>query len=264
MARPININADLGEGFGAYTMGDDDALLKVVASANVACGFHAGDPLVMTATVRKAAANGVSIGAHPSFADLAGFGRRPIPTPPAEVEALVAYQIGALSAIAQANGTRVTHVKPHGALSNMAAVDEALASAIARAIRAVDRELIFLAVAGSAMARAGRAAGLRVAEEAFADRTYDDAGNLTSRKLPGSVLRDPALAVAHVLRMIEENALVSITGKRLPARIDSICVHGDEATAVAVARAVREAVAARGHAIVPLTQLPLDPPAAAA
>jgi UPF0271 protein len=256
-ARAININADLGEGYGAYTMGDDEALLGIVASANIACGFHAGDPMVMARTVRQAIKNGVSIGAHPGFNDLGGFGRRPIPTSPAETEALVAYQIGALAAIAAANGGRVSHVKPHGALSNMAAVDDGLAGAIARAIHCVDRELIFLAVAGSAMARAGRAAGLNVAEEAFADRTYDDDGNLTSRKRPDALIRDSAAAVAHVLRMIEEGALVSVSGKRIPARIDSICVHGDEPTAVAVARAVRAGLERAGYAVTPLPALAL-------
>ncbi|MBM3585421.1 MAG: 5-oxoprolinase subunit PxpA [Alphaproteobacteria bacterium] len=254
-ARAININADLGEGFGAYTMGDDRALLRIVTSANVACGFHAGDPMVMAATVREAAANGVSIGAHPGFDDLRGFGRRPIPVGAAEAEALVAYQIGALAGIAAAQGARVSHVKPHGALSNMAAVDDDLAGAIARAIRGVDRDLIFLAVAGSAMARAGRAAGLRVAEEAFADRTYDDAGNLTSRKRPDALIRDPAAAVAHVHRMVAEQALFSVDGKRIPTRIDSFCVHGDEPSAVGVARAVREGLERAGFAVRPLTAM---------
>lgn len=254
-ARAININADLGEGFGAYTMGDDRALLRIVTSANVACGFHAGDPMVMAATVREAAANGVSIGAHPGFDDLRGFGRRPIPVGAAEAEALVAYQIGALAGIAAAQGARVSHVKPHGALSNMAAVDDDLAGAIARAIRGVDRDLIFLAVAGSAMARAGRAAGLRVAEEAFADRTYDDAGNLTSRKRPDALIRDPAAAVAHVHRMVAEQALFSVDGKRIPTRIDLFCVHGDEPSAVGVARAVREDLERAGFAVRPLTAM---------
>jgi UPF0271 protein len=257
-ARAININADLGEAFGAYEMGDDAALLSIVASANVACGFHAGDPMVMTRTVRQAVKNGVGIGAHPGFDDLRGFGRRPIPMSEVEVEALVAYQIGALAGIAAANGGRVSHVKPHGALSNMAAVDEGLAAAIARAIRGVDRELIFLAVAGSAMARAGRADGLTVAEEAFADRTYDDDGNLTSRKRPDALIRDPDAAVSHVLRMVEEGALISVTGKRTPARIDSFCVHGDEPSAVAVARAVRAGLEKSGFQVTPLTAMNLS------
>ncbi|MEX2649212.1 MAG: 5-oxoprolinase subunit PxpA [Alphaproteobacteria bacterium] len=256
-ARSININADLGEGYGAYAMGDDSALLRIVASANIACGFHAGDPMVMARTVREAARNGVSIGAHPGFDDKQGFGRRPIPMSASEVEAMVAYQIGALAGIAAANGAAVTHVKPHGALSNMAAVDDDLATAIARAIRGVDRELVFLAVAGSAMARAGKAAGLRVAEEAFADRTYDDDGNLTSRKRPDALIRDAEVAVAHVLHMVEESALFSVGGKRIPARIDSLCVHGDEPTAVAVARAVRKGLEGAGFAVKPLPEITL-------
>jgi UPF0271 protein len=176
---------------------------------------------------------------------------------PAEVEAMVAYQIGALMGVAALAGGRVTHVKPHGALSNLAAVEDDLAAAIARAIRGVDRNLIFLAIAGSAMARAGRAAGLTVAEEAFADRTYDEDGNLTSRKLPHALIRDPAAASAHVLRMLREGALVTHGGKRIPARIDSVCVHGDEPTAVAVAGAVRTALEAEGWRVAPLPELAL-------
>ncbi|MSP81543.1 MAG: 5-oxoprolinase subunit PxpA [Alphaproteobacteria bacterium] len=257
MARSINLNADMGESFGAWRMGADVELFRIVASANVACGFHAGDPSVMAATVKGAVAAGVSLGAHPSFPDLQGFGRRPMRMSGAEVEAMVAYQIGALMGVAALAGGRVSHVKPHGALSNLAAVEDDLAAAIARGIRGVDRGLIFLAVAGSAMAKAGRAAGLAVAEEAFADRTYDEDGNLTSRKLDYALIRDPAKAVDHVLRMAGEGALFSVGGKRIPARIDSFCVHGDEPTAVAVAGAVRTALEGGGWRVAPLPELEL-------
>lgn len=251
----INLNADLGESFGAWPMGNDKAMLGIVASANVACGFHAGDPTVMTETVRLARENGVSIGAHPSYPDLQGFGRRQMRLSAAEVEAIVAYQAGALSGIAASQGMKVTHVKPHGALSNMASVEPDLAAAIARAIKAVDPSLIFLATAGSEMAKAGRAAGLRVAEEIFADRTYDDSGNLTSRKLPNAMIHDAAEALAHVKRMIEEQAIVSVSGRRIPCAIHSVCVHGDEESAVAVARTVREGLEAAQIRILPLPEL---------
>ena len=239
MAQSINLNADLGESFGPWPMGNDAAILGIVRSANVACGFHAGDPTVMTDTVRLAKDNGVSIGAHPAFPDLQGFGRRKMHLSAAEVEALVAYQTGALMGIAAAQGYRVTHVKPHGALSNMASVDARLAEAIARAIRAVDPGLIFLATAGSEMAKAGRRHGLATAQEIFADRTYDDDGNLSPRGHPQAMIHEPEQAVAHVRRMVQEQAIFSLSGKRIPTDIDSICVHGDGEAAVAVARAVR-------------------------
>jgi 5-oxoprolinase (ATP-hydrolysing) subunit A len=255
MVRQVNLNADLGESFGAYRMGNDEELLPIVTSANVGCGFHGGDPLVMRATVEAAAANGVSIGAHPSFDDLRGFGRRRIEIRPAEAEALVAYQIGALAGIAALCGQSVTHVKPHGALNNMAAEDAELADGIARAIKGVDPNLIFLSPAGSEMSKAGRRVGLRVAEEVFADRTYDGRGNLTSRKLPNAMIRDPDEALAHVLRMLREQAIFSVDGVRIPGEIHSICVHGDGPTAITVAGAVRRGLEAEGIAVVPLPAL---------
>lgn len=255
MARRINLNADLGESFGAWPMGNDAAMLGIVKSANVACGFHAGDPSVMTETVKLAKANGVSIGAHPSFPDLQGFGRRQMKLSAAEIEALIAYQTGALMGVAAAQGHKVTHVKPHGALSNMASVDAALADAIARAIKAVDPGLIFLATAGSEMAKAGRRLGLRVAQEIFADRTYDDAGNLTPRAHPDAMIHDADQAVAHVRRMVEEQAIFSLSGNRIPTAIDSICVHGDEESAVAVARAVREGLEQAQIRVLPLPEV---------
>jgi 5-oxoprolinase (ATP-hydrolysing) subunit A len=245
----LNLNADLGEGFGAWRMGDDASLLSIVGSANVACGFHAGDPLVMSKTVALARDAGVSIGAHPSFADLQGFGRRAMKLPAAELSAVVQYQVGALSAIAQANGTRITHVKPHGAMNNMACEDAAMARTIADAVKAVDASLVLLAPALSELSAAGRAAGLRVADEIFADRTYTEAGTLTPRSQPGAVLHDTAEAVAHVLRMVESGGLVTTSGKLLPCAFHSICVHGDNAEAVATARAVRDALTGAGHRV---------------
>ena len=184
----INLNADLGESFGAWTMGDDRALLGIVGSANVACGFHAGDPLVMTETVRLAREAGVSIGAHPAFPDLQGFGRRAMRLSARELGAVVTYQVGALIGVAQAQGLRVTHVKPHGAMNNLACEDAAMAATIAGAVKAIDTRLILLAPALSQLAVAGRAAGLRVADEIFADRAYTDEGNLVPRGQPGAVL----------------------------------------------------------------------------
>jgi UPF0271 protein len=253
----INLNGDMGESFGRYTMGDDAALIKIVASASIACGFHAGDPSVMAHAVALAKAQGVSIGAHPSFPDLQGFGRRALHMQPRELEHMIAYQIGALQAIAAAQGARVTHVKPHGALNNIAHTDTQFASAIARAIKAVDHDLIFVANACSEMVKAGEAAGLRVAHEAYADRTYDDAGRLTSRQLAGALITDPETAVRQVLSFLNSGALLSGSGKRLPTRIDTICAHGDEPSGVAVMSAVRVALEAHGVRIVRLPDMAL-------
>lgn len=250
----INLNADLGESFGAWRMGDDAALLQVIGSANIACGFHAGDPVVMRDTVRLAVANGVSLGAHPAFPDLQGFGRRVMQLTPKELEATILYQVGALQAMAAAEGARVSHVKPHGALNNMACADEAMATTIAQAVRALDRDLILLAPAHSALERAGEAAGLRVAREVFADRTYQADGQLTPRSRPGSVLHEAQACVQHVLRMLEAGGIVTTEGECLPTRIDSICVHGDGPEAVASARAIRAALEAAGQRLVGLPE----------
>lgn len=255
MNRIINLNADLGESFGAWTMGEDAVLLQVVRSANLACGFHAGDPLVMRDTVRAARAAGVSLGAHPAYPDLQGFGRRAMKMSAAEVEAMVIYQIGALAGIAAAEGGRVTHVKPHGALSNQACEDAALADAIARAVRAVDRTLILLAPVLSELYAAGERAGLPVAGEVFADRAYTDAATLVPRGKPGAVIHDHEECVAHVLRMLDAGGVVSQRGKRLPARMDSVCVHGDTPGAVESARQLREALQARGWTVATLPEV---------
>lgn len=254
----INLNADMGEGFGAYDIGNDEAILKIIRSANIACGFHAGDPRVMHRVVQRAIEEGVSIGAHPGFNDLWGFGRRQIDMRPDDLEYMVAYQIGALQAFAAYAGTKVTHVKPHGALSNMAANRAGYALAIAQAMKAVDRDLIFVALAGSEMEKAGRQLGLRVAREGFCDRQYDDDGNLTSRKIPGSVLKDPVQVREHVVRMAVEGVIISRNGKRISGRLDSLCVHGDEPTAITTAKAAREGLEAAGVKVVPLTEMSFD------
>lgn len=248
--KRINLNADLGESFGAWTMGADEALLQVVGSANIACGFHAGDPLVMRHTVRAALAAGVSLGAHPAYPDLQGFGRRPMKIAPAEVEAMVIYQVGALAAIAAAEGGRLRHVKPHGALSNQACTDPALAAAVARAVGAVDRDLILLAPVLSELHAAGVRAGLRVAGEIFADRAYADDGTLVARGQPGALIHDPDQLVAHVLRMLAAGGVLSAHGKVLPSAMHSICVHGDTPGAVDCARRLRAALEDAGWTLV--------------
>jgi 5-oxoprolinase (ATP-hydrolysing) subunit A len=257
MAKEINLNADMGEGFGAYDIGDDAGLLKIIRSASIACGFHAGDPVTMQRLVTDAAAQGVSIGVHPGFNDLWGFGRRRIDMNPRELEYMIAYQIGALQAMACYAGARVTHLKPHGALNNMAAEDVELALAIGRAIKTVDRDIIYVALAGSAMEKAGRELGLPVAREGFCDRLYDDDGNLTSRKIPGAVLHDPELVKERVVNMVLNEAIVSRNGKPLKVRLDTLCVHGDEPSGVIVARAVRQGLEAAGVRIVPLPEMTL-------
>lgn len=257
MATAVDLNSDMGEGFGVYALGDDAAMLEIVTSANVACGFHAGDPLIMHRTVVLARARGVAVGAHPGFLDLWGFGRRPIRGDrPDEIGRFVIYQIGALQALAASVGHRVSYVKVHGALANMAAVDDDLAHGIAQAIRQLDRELTFMVMPGMATERAGERAGLRLAREVYADRTYDDDGNLTSRKQPGAVIHDPELAARRVLRMLEEQAITTVTGAKLPARIDTVCVHGDNPAAVAMARTVRAVLEAEGVRIAPFSRSP--------
>ncbi|HJV25234.1 MAG TPA: 5-oxoprolinase subunit PxpA [Aromatoleum sp.] len=255
MAERINLNADLGESFGAWRMGDDAAMLEIVKSANVACGFHAGDPLVMQQTVATAKRCGVSLGAHPAFPDLQGFGRRRMDLPPAELEAMLIYQIGALAGIARAEGMTVTHVKPHGALNNMACADAKLAATVARAIRRLDPELILLAPAPSQLAIAGREAGLKVVEEIFADRAYLDDGNLVPRSQPGAMIHGADACLRHVLDILDAGALISINGKRLPVTAQSICVHGDDAEAVATARALRDGLQQAGYELVSIPEL---------
>jgi UPF0271 protein len=251
----ININADIGESYGKYQLGNDAGLMPLIGSANVACGMHAGDPSIMASTVRLALENGVSIGAHPGFNDIWGFGRRQIRMSQRDLEYLVTYQIGALQAIARAQGGRVTHVKPHGALNNMAHEDPGYAEAIGRGIKAADPDLIYVANVGSEMARAAERLGLTLANESYVDRRYGDDGNMLSRERDDAMIREPREAAEQVVRFLEEGAVISITGKRVPASIQTFCVHGDEPTAVPVMKAVRAALKQAGVDVVPLPQL---------
>jgi len=249
----VDLNSDMGESWGAYTMGDDAAMLRIVTSANVACGFHGGDPLVMHKTLTLAKANGVNVGAHPSYLDPWGFGRRRIVgEDPADLEKMLVYQIGAICQMATYVGHRVVHVKPHGTLGNAVQEDDALASMLAATVKAIDPGLILLVMPGGSLERAGEKAGLRIAREVFADRAYDDRGMLVSRKLPGAVIHDAALAARNVLRMVEEGAVISITGKRVPVAVDTICVHGDNPAAVAMATEVRRTLEASGVTVAAL------------
>ncbi len=242
----VDLNSDLAEGYGAYKAGDDEAMLSIVTSANVACGFHAGDPEIMNNAFTVAKAKGVAVGAHPGFPDLWGFGRRRMPFTPAEIERLVAYQIGAAQGVAAYAGHRITYVKPHGALGTIGMVERPIADAVARAIRAVDRDLPFLTIAQSEQVKAAEAAGLRSVAEIFADRGYDENGHLIQRGKPGAMVDDPEEAANRVVTMIEEGAIITATGKRVKTDIASICVHGDGAHAVAAARRVRERLAEAG------------------
>ncbi len=246
----IDINSDVGESFGAYALGADEALMQSITSANVACGFHAGDPTVMRRTVRLACASGVAVGAHPGFPDLIGFGRRELHATPREVEDFVVYQIGALSAAAKAEGARLQHVKPHGALFNMAVRDPDLAGAIARAIVAVDSSLILFGLPGSEILRAGRAAGLRVAAEVFADRAYEPDGTLTSRRKPGAVLQDANTVVERAVRLIRDHVVTATDGSTLRLDADTICVHGDTPGVGGLAAALRRGLEGAGVHVV--------------
>ena len=243
----IDLNADAGESFGAWAMGDDQALLPHVTSINIACGFHAGDPSVIRHTIRMAAAAGVRIGAHPGYPDLQGFGRRAMTLTPGEVEDLVLYQVAALLGIAQAEGVRLSHVKPHGALYNLAARDAALAGAVARAVTALDPRLSLVGLAGSALLAAGAAGGLRFLGEAFADRAYLADGSLAPRSVDGALVHEPALVADRAVRIVREGRLRSLDGRTdVLVRADTLCIHGDTPGAAHVAGAVRAALEREG------------------
>ncbi|MBF2760283.1 MAG: LamB/YcsF family protein [Ectothiorhodospiraceae bacterium AqS1] len=251
----VDLNSDLGESFGPYTIGNDSEMLKIITSANVACGFHGGDPLVMHRTLELARENGVGVGAHPGFNDLWGFGRRQIRVQDVgEIEKMLIYQVGALQGMGRACEVPVTHYKLHGALGNMACIDAELAMAAARAIKAVDQDLIFVVLPGSELERAGEALGLKIAKEIFADRAYDDDGMLVQRGLPGAMIEDSAEAASRMVRFVEDGAIVSQSGKRIEVEIDTICVHGDSPSAVAMATEVRNALVLAGIDIVPMAQ----------
>jgi UPF0271 protein len=250
--KTVDLNCDLGESFGVWEMGNDAAMIDLATTVNIACGYHGGDADVMRTTVELAKARGVSIGAHPGYRDLHGFGRRPVyGLKSSEIENLVAYQIGALQAIATVAGHKVTHVKAHGALSNVACDDDMTARAIASAIKAVDPSLVFVVLANSRLVKAGEEANLPMVHEVFADRAYEDDGQLVSRRKPGSVLHDGKAIAERVVRMVQDGAVVSVTGKVIKMRTETVCIHGDTPGAVDIARGVRQALKQAGIDVAP-------------
>lgn len=251
----VDLNCDLGESFGAYKCGMDEEVLPYISSANVACGFHASDPLVMEKTVALAKAQGVCVGAHPGLPDLVGFGRRRMDISPAEAKAMVQYQIGALLAFCKAKGVHLQHVKPHGALYNMAGKDAALAQAICEGIQEVDEKLILLGLSGSEMLKAAKRIGLKAASEVFADRMYEEDGSLVARTKPYAVITDEELAVSRVVQMVRRGTVTAANGKEIEIQADSICVHGDGAKALAFVKKIRRHLEAEKIAIVPLEKL---------
>ncbi len=251
----IDLNADMGEGFGPYRMGEDEALMEIVSSANVACGYHAGDPVIMNKTVRLALANGVDLGAHVGFPDLMGFGRRPIQADPAELAQYVLYQLGALSAFSKVVGHRLTHMSFHGALGNMAAADYALAEPLVRAVAAFDPNIIVSVSTNTQIERAANKFGLKVATTFLADRAYTDEGDLVSRKLPGAVIKDREAVLQRVKRLLDDGVITSINGKKLPIKVQQILLHGDTPGAVEAARAIRTEILAGNGRIVPVSRL---------
>jgi 5-oxoprolinase (ATP-hydrolysing) subunit A len=249
----IDLNSDLGESFGPWPMGQDAALMTSITSANIACGFHAGDPGAMRQTLSLAKDSGVAVGAHPGFPDLVGFGRREMKATPAEVEDFVLYQVAALAGMAAAQGLKLQHVKAHGALYNMACKDRGLADAIARATAAFDRGLILFGLPNSELLRAGEAAGLRVAAEVFADRAYERDGSLVSRAKSGSVIHDRQAVVDRAVRMVKKKEVVTVDGATIALQADTICLHGDTPGAADLARAIRSGLESAGIQIAALT-----------
>ncbi|HWI50984.1 MAG TPA: 5-oxoprolinase subunit PxpA [Symbiobacteriaceae bacterium] len=247
----IDLNCDMGESFGMYTLGLDEQVMPLISSANVACGFHAGDPQVLRRTVDLARRSGTGVGAHVSFPDLAGFGRREMNATPAEVENDTLYQLGAIYGFCRAAGVPLRHIKPHGALYNMAQKDRPLADAIVRAVAAFDRNLLVFAQPGSALEAAAEAAGLTAVSEVFADRAYNADGTLASRKLPGAVIDDPDQAAARAVRMVTHGSVTAIDGTEVPLRAATICVHGDTPGAVELIRRIRDGLAAAGVTVAP-------------
>jgi UPF0271 protein len=248
----VDLNCDMGESFGRWALGDDDAVMPHISSANIACGGHAGDAVVMRRTMRLAQQHRVACGAHPGFVDLANFGRREIPIDPSEAADLVLLQVGALSAIARTEGITLTHVKAHGALYNMAARDRTLGDAIAAAVAAFDKRLVFFGLAGSPMLDAGRRAGLTVAAEGFADRSYEPDGSLTPRSVAGSVIHDVALVVERASRMVRESRVTARNGSEIAIKVDTLCVHGDTPGAAQLARALRDGLQREGIEVRPV------------
>ena len=251
----VDLNSDLGESFGRYTLGMDADILQLVSSANVACGYHASDPLVMNKTIAMAKETGVRVGAHPGFPDLMGFGRRNMDVSPAEAKAYTLYQLGALDAFCKAHGVKMQHVKPHGAMYNMAVKDYALSKAICEAIYEYDKDLIVMALSGGELVHAAEDMGLKVAREVFADRAYEEDGSLVNRRKEGAMITDENEAIARVVRMIKEQKVTAITGKDIPIKADSVCVHGDGVKALAFVKKIRETLTAEGVEIVPLVDI---------
>lgn len=255
MTRTLDLNCDMGESFGAYTIGDDAAMFEVVSTANVACGFHAGDPVVMRDTVRMAKAAGVSVGAHPSFMDLYGFGRRRISGErPEDLEAQLIYQIVAMQGMCAVEGHKMTHVKTHGALGNIAAVDRDLAALCVRAVHAVDPGLVYVSLPYSETFAAAEKLGLKVACEIYADRSYTDTGELTSRSMPGAVIHDRNQSLDQVLEMVVNGVIPTTGGQRLPVEPATLCVHGDTPGAIEIARTLRVALEKNGVSIAPFAK----------
>jgi 5-oxoprolinase (ATP-hydrolysing) subunit A len=249
----IDLNCDMGESFGAYTIGADEQVMSSITSANIACGFHGGDPGVMRRTVRMARDAGVSVGAHPGFQDLAGFGRREVRVTPQEAEDMVLYQIGALAGIATSEGVQLRHVKPHGALYNMAVRDGRLAESIARAVHAFDPSLVLFALPGSELMRAGEACGLTVATEGFADRSYEPDGSLTPRSREGAVIHDVTSVVERAVRMAIDGKITASDGSQILMRVQTICTHGDTPGAQELTRAIRAGLERAGVTVAPVS-----------
>jgi 5-oxoprolinase (ATP-hydrolysing) subunit A len=248
----VDLNADLGESFGRWTLGEDEAVMRHVTSVSLACGFHAGDPGVMRAAVAMARDHGLAVGAHPGLPDLAGFGRRRMAVSPREVENLVLYQVGALAAIAAAEGLRLCHVKPHGALYGMAAEDPALAAAVARAVAAFDAGLVILGPPDSELTRAAVAAGLAAGREGFADRAYEPDGSLSPRSRPGAVLEDVRAIVERAVGMVRDGRVIAADGAPLAIRVDTLCIHGDAPGAAELGRRLRQGLEQAGVRVRPL------------
>jgi UPF0271 protein len=248
----VDLNSDIGESFGAYKIGMDEEIVKFISSANIACGFHAGDPMVMDKTVDISKKNGVALGAHPGFPDLVGFGRRNMDVSPAEAKNYIVYQIGALQAFCRSRGIKMQHVKAHGALYNMAAVDEKLAAAIVEAIASVNENLICVGMANTAMQRAAEKVGLKFACEVFADRNLNPDGTLVSRKLPNAVIHDEELACKRVLRMVKEGVVEAVDGSLVKVKADTICVHGDNPQAVEFAKKIKRTLEENGVKVAPM------------
>lgn len=250
----VDLNSDLGEDWGKWRVSRDAEVMSCVTSANIACGFHAGDPSTIRRTVRLARASGVAIGAHPGWPDLLGFGRRNMEVDPDEARDYVVYQIGALQAFVKAEGGRLTHVKPHGALYNQAAKDRRLAEAIVCAVKEVDPELILVALSGSELYKAGKEAGLVTAGEVFADRAYNPDGTLVPRSRPNAMIKDVRLAIEQVLRMVKHGVVIAVDGTEVPIAADTICIHGDQPDAVPFAREIRAALQSEGIGVAPMSE----------